>query len=164
MGAAPTFTTGTAVVQSDLAWWIQSRPLFYGTQTTAQTSVASGTWTAVNLQTVLFDRDSGHVGTSGRYTLLTLGKYLASGMVAFAGAGGTTRQARFVRNGTVVDGSLVELPLVGSVGVVIPPVPVIATSITDYVELQCYHDAGSALSLAVSQGYLSQMLVQFAGS
>ena len=165
MGTVPTFTTGTAAVQSDLAWWIQSRPLAYVYQTTQQTGVASSTWTPVNLQTALVDRDSGHYGSSGRYTIgLTLGYYIVSGAVAFTGTGGSTRAARLVLNGTAVNGATVTIPAAGDCTVVIPPTLAHSTSAGDYVELQCYQDSGSAMSLQVSGGLLTQLFVEFAGN
>ena len=162
MGAVPTFAFPT---QSDFLWWQTGRPLAYLYQTTAQTAVPSSTWTAVSLQTALIDRDSGHVGTSGRYTHgLTLGWYEVSGLVAFSGTGGSTRSARLVLNGSVVDGSLVNLPAAGPCTVPLLAAPVHSTSPGDYIELQCYHDAGSPIDLIVSGGECSQMFVKFAGT
>ncbi len=166
MGSVPTFTTGTAPPQADLRWWIASRPLAYCYQSTSQTGVATGAWTPVWLQSHTLDRDGGHVGgSSGRYTIgLTLGKYWVSGLVAFTGAGGSTRQAQVVVNGTAVPGSLGQEPVTGSVTVIAPRVLVTATSVTDYVELQCYHDAGSSLALGVAQGQASQLTIEYAGT
>lgn len=163
MGTVPTFSG--AAVQADLAWWIQTRPFAYAYQTTAQTAVPASTWTPVSLQTNLIDRELGHSGSSGRYTVgLTNGVYLASGVVAFAGTGGTTRMARFVVNGTVVDGSVMSFPAAGPVTVPIPPVPVESASPGDYVEMQCWHDASGPIDLLVSGGIQSQMCVVFEGT
>ena len=163
MSTPPTFTGGAT--QTDLLWWQQSRPLAYLYQSTAQTGVASTTWTAVALQTALVDRDGGHSGSSGQYTVgLTLGIYRVSGAVAFDGTGGTERSARLVLNGTPIPGSLVQLPAAGPCTVTIPSVEVISTAPGDYVELQCQHDAGSPLNLLVVSGQASQMRVEYTGN
>lgn len=166
MGIPPVFATGTSIPQADLRWWIASRPYCYAYQSTPQTGVPTGTWTPVWLQSQTIDRDGGHVGgSSGRYTIgLTFGRYEITGAVAFTGPGGTTRQARLVVNGTVVPGSLTQLPVAGAVSLILPAVEVVSTTLTDYVELQCYHDAGSSLALGVAAGYASQMRVKYIGT
>ena len=162
--ASPPLFTGIPVT-ADLRWWDASRPLFYAYQTTAQVAVPSNTWTAVNLQQTLIDRDGGHTGTSGRYTLgLTAGWYLVSGVVAFAAAGGSTRGAKLVLNGTDVAGAVIEIPATTSVTVVIPPTPVLASVSTDWVELQAWHDTGAVADLAVSGGLCSQLTITYEGS
>lgn len=175
MGTVPTFTTGTPAIQSDLEWWINARPLAYLYQTSAQT-VTSGSWVPVQMNTALIDRDGGWPGgTSGRYTIgLTLGAggattvYQISACVAFAGTGGTYRAAKFVLtngSGTAdVAGSVVQVSASAAASVVIPPVLVEATGVSDYVELQCMHDASPSIALAMSGGQQSQMLVTFEGT
>ena len=163
MGTPPTFTG--AVAQTDLLWWQQSRPLAYIYQTVAQASVPSSTWTAVSLDTELVDRDGGHSGTTGQYTVgLTYGWYWVSAVVAFDNTGGTSRGAQIVLNGTPVPGGVISIPMAAPGTVAIPPVLVHSTSSGDYIELQCYQDSGSAINLLVSGGECSALSVEYAGT
>ena len=169
MGAIPTYTAGTAPSQGDFQWGLITRPVFYATQNVVQTGIVTATFTAVNLQNVVIDRDSQHTtSTSGRVNIgKTLGFYRCSGMVAFAAMpAGNTRRGRLVFNGGSVVGSQGTWAANNNFGsCVVPPVIVQATASGDYVELQCWHDRGANSDLAVSGGdFESNLLVEWIGS
>ena len=166
MGTVPPFTDGIAAHQADLAWWQSTRPLWMGTQGTADTAWAAATFTPIVFDTDVMIRDSTQHSTStnpSRFIIgKTLGWYEVSGNVAYASnSTGSRRRAGVFVNGTIINGSLTSVPISSTAlpSVLIASIYVQATAVTDYVEIQADHDATSSIGTSVSGSYRSLMTV-----
>lgn len=159
----PTYPIGVAAPGADLGWWITPRPLASATPPGAQ-SVPTDGWVDVTTGAASVDRASAFAAV-GYNVGKTLGIHLVSGSVTYAAStAGTTRRARVLLNGGPIPGGSVEAPVSGLSGpqsLVIPPVPVVATVVTDTVTLQAWQDAGTSLSTVASG---TGLRVVFAGT
>lgn len=149
-----------------------NRPVCMLTQGTVQTAYAAATLTDTIWDAEIIDRDNQHdlVTNPGRVTIgNTLGWYECSGLLAWSnGNGGATRRAVLAKNGSQISGAQSIVNLNGATSsfstAVLPPFLVQATSSTDYVSLQGFHEGSVAMAPAVSGSYRSHFRVVYLGS
>ena len=122
-------------------------------QVTTTTSLTTGTWTSVGMDSSTFDNYGGHSNTTNnsRYTCQAAGKYQVSGTPAISTNGTNSRAAKILKNGAVVQGpySMVGASpnrptSVTTGGFIIPLV------VGDYVELAAFQDSGSTLTTSIA--------------
>lgn len=160
-----TWTTGKKIsaallntdVRDEALFWTTNRPFAEGIQNTAQGTLTASTWTDINFDAETIDRDGQHstVTNTPRFVLgNTLGWYLVSAYLPWAGnTTGTGRRARLALNGTEINGTQVIVPPgSGGVSCVIPGKLIGVGTSTDYVTLQGFHDATTAIAPNVSGG------------
>jgi hypothetical protein len=135
----------------------------YSTANPAIAALATGVWTAVpfdtnvtGFNTVMHD---GAVNNT-RFTAPAAGTYLLIGeAVIQASAGGTMRQARWIKNGAVSLGNIYAT--FGAAAASQPHLVVAAyMAAGDYVEYQVYQDSGGALTVAGGSEPVSYASVQ----
>jgi len=147
--AVPAFTTGTAVISSDLQWMFTTRPLTFCYSTAAQTFTNTAN-IAATFNSEAIDRYNMHAGSSSQVNLgLELGWYQVQGGLSFVGsAGGGLRGAYIALNGTRIAAGATELPAVGNGSIVVntPATMVHITSALDYIEIQGRQDSGGYLN------------------
>ena len=156
----PTFAAGerltaaklNALAAAQAFWTLPPRAAAY--QNVPQ-SIPTATYTMVSLGAEIFDvvqagdTEMHSVSTNkSRITIRTAGKYSVTGQISYAAdSGWTSRKCLIVKNGVTVlaEAGMVALP--GGMTSVIGAGPVIAPlNPGDYLELQAYHDRGSALN------------------
>lgn len=119
------------------------------TQGTTQTGWTTGTYNSITFGTEDFDWGTIHdpVTNSSRINIgLFLGLWEITGMYAAAvNSGASNHRVHLTLNGTAINGALgsYAFSTTGFVCVPLPPTLVVATSSSDYVELQGYMVAGS---------------------
>lgn len=114
-------------------------------------AISSTPWTPVNLAAEDVDDDNVHstATNTGRFTYTRAGLYELVAFIPWAAgqsaaAGTTGRQARLVRNGTLIPGGLVSGQYGGTyLDLVIPPLLVPVAS-GDYIELQAFSQLNNA--------------------
>lgn len=144
------------------------RPACYLVQSTPSPAFSAGNFSGVGFDTEVVDRDEQHDANEVTRIRIgkTLGWYEVSGSIAwFTNGTGQRRGARVALNGVGVNGSeafhtVTAAPLM----TVIPRVLVRASSPTDYVQLQAWHDATSSISTAVSGAFRSSFTAVYLGS
>ena len=160
MGAIPTYPTvtsgealsSTKVNQISSAGTLWSKPVAcLAYHSTAQT-LTTGTWTAINLQSEVFDNvQSGdspmhdNVTNNTRITIRTTGIYEVTGQVQFVVNSTAYRMARIVQNGSTIltENHQGAVPTVStSVGITAQWCPLTAG---DYIELFGYQASGGNL-------------------
>jgi hypothetical protein len=165
-------------VQDAYEFWDLTRPVCYLSQSVGQ-AIATGTatFTPVTFTNEVIDRDGQHdnaVNTSRIVIGKTLGWYEVSGAVSWAtgtsGGVNDTRRAGVLFNGAVgplTEGGQISIPYTTGTAlctVVVPPILVLATAATDYVELGAAHTAGVSQSTLVSGGFRSSFRAVYIGS
>ena len=144
------------------ATFILNPPLFVGTQTSVQ-SIASNSWTAINLNTEQVDTYSGHdtVTNNSRYTAQVAGWYSVCGVVAWTPNGTSFRGSRLHVNGSVLQGSAQMTAFSNSANstVVATAARSVQLNVGDYVEVAGFQLTGSNLSTAVSGEVASALWV-----
>lgn len=122
-------------------------------QITTTTSLTSGTWTSIGMDSSTFDNYGGHSNSSNnsRYTVQAAGKYLVGGSVAIANNGTGSRAAKVMKNGAVLQGPYSLVPPAATrptsvtvAGFIVPCV------VGDYLELAGFQDSGSTLSTVIT--------------
>ena len=155
----PTFAAGerltaaklNALAAAQAFWTLPPRAAAY--QNVPQ-SIPTATYTMVSLGAEIFDvvqagdTEMHSVSTNkSRITIRTAGKYSVTGQISYAASATGSRKCLIVKNGVTVlaEAGMVALP--GGMTSVIGAGPVIAPlNPGDYLELQAYHDRGSALN------------------
>jgi hypothetical protein len=102
--AIPAYSTGGAIVQSDLRYMITTKPLFQAYAFYSQSIPTSGL-TAIILDTEVVDRYNMHSGSSPQVTIgRELGWYRVTGHVAIGSPGstGVSFEAGIWKNGVIV--------------------------------------------------------------
>jgi len=131
-------------------------------QTSATTSLTSGTWGAIGFDSSTFDNYGMHsnVTNTSRATIQQAGKYLIAGTVAFAFNASGDRGAKIMKNGAVVQGpyslsptSSGHTPSVATAGFILP------CAVGDYLELAGYQNSGGALNTLISVDQSSSLTV-----
>lgn len=114
-------------------------------------SLGSGGYTSIQFDDEYFDTESIHstVSNTSRLTCVTAGVYLIWGQ-ANAPSGGTTKGIRIYLNGTTTIGRSV-LSTAGGFGA--PVVAVRNLAVSNYVELQIFHDVGSSQTPATESDH-----------
>jgi hypothetical protein len=158
----------TAASPSDFdtgAWWNQNvftpltfmlnQPIFVAVQTITQ-SLASGAWTAINLDQEVTDTYGGHSTTANtsRFTAQVAGWYTVSGVTTWPNNATGTRGARIHVNGSPVQGAAQTVAAVtsGSFTGCMTPVRAVFLNVGDYVEVGGFQSSGGALSTGVASG------------
>ena len=122
-------------------------------QITTTTSLTSGTWTSIGMDSSTFDNYGGHSSSSNnsRYTIQAAGKYLVGGSVAITNNSSGSRAAKVLKNGAVLQGPYSLVPpssarptSVTVAGFIVPCV------VGDYLELAGFQDSGSTLSTVIT--------------
>lgn len=122
-------------------------------QITATTSLTTGTWTVIGMDSSTFDNYGGHSNSvsNSRYTVQATGKYLVGGAVAIANNSSGSRAAKVMKNGAVIQGPYS----------LVPPSSARPTSVTvagfivpctagDYLELAGFQDSGGTLATVIT--------------
>lgn len=122
-------------------------------QVTTATTLGTGAWTAIGMDSSTFDNYGGHSNTvnNSRYTIQAAGKYLVSGAVAYTGNGTNSRGAKVEKNGAVVQGPYT----LGAAGTTRAMSASLSTFIVpcvvgDYLELYGFQDSGGNLSTTIT--------------
>jgi hypothetical protein len=136
---------------TDPVTFIANLPQFYGYQTVAQ-SIASGPYTAVTLDTGVFDPDGCHsnVTNSTRFTPKFPGLYLVIGIATVAANASGVRGLRLALNGTTQIASSQQTPPTNaSFWGQLTLAAIRMNGVTDYVEVQVAQTSGGALNTYV---------------
>lgn len=165
---------GSRVLASDTA-----RHFVFATQSTAQT-IATGTanFTEITMDAEVVDTDNMHDNVTNRARFVlgagALGYWQVSGVVCWAaiasGAAGEGVRAGLGFNGALgpLTGSQIILPyFTGTnslVSVVIPPIVIQITAVTDYVTLLGAHTNAASRNTLVSGGYRSSFTAVWLGA
>lgn len=125
-------------------------PIFSGYQVGAQ-SIAANSWTSLAVDTTIVDSYGGHSNTTNnsRYTAQVAGWYACSGIISFLSNSTGFRAGRFLVNATVgiaTDTYVQPNAYGGSQTIYGVPTRQLYLNAGDYVELQCWHNSGGALS------------------
>lgn len=142
--------------------FLLAKPIAHLRQTSIQTLTTS-TWTAITWQTEDVDSVSGHSGSASTYTCQRAGWYRLSGGVSFAANAVGIRDARWVKNGTVVNGSEADVtPLAGSSTTHLTARSILVLlAVGNTVELEAFQSSGGNLSTASSGSGMSSMSVEW---
>lgn len=169
-----TWTAGEVITAAELnsnvrdaGNFMLSWPVCEARQTIVQ-SLATGSGTAISLDTNEIDTDGGHstVTNNSRYTAKTQGRFMFSGGVGYATSGAGSRWAYWSINGTALNGASQSLP--GNVlRLAAPTMSGFFNGSTDYLELFALQNTGGALNTDVGTGalgYQSRMSVRMVGT
>lgn len=140
-------------INTAITWLLSGFPLFRAVQAVAQ-SIPNTTWTALTWSTEDIDRDNGHstsVNTS-RYTAQTAGRYDCDGLYIVNLTGTNIAAARLAVNGTAVQGSADWQGKTNNNFQAARARDTLYLAVGDYVELQAWHDFGSARNTEISGG------------
>lgn len=131
-----------------------NRPIAVMMQVTTTTSLTSGTWTSIGMDSSTIDNYNGHSNSTNnsRYTVQVAGKYVVSGTVAFATNATGDRGAKITKNGAVVQGPYALTSSASTThGISVATAGfIIACNVGDYLELQGYQNSGGALATQIS--------------
>lgn len=124
-------------------------PLFYGYSVASQ-SVGSSSWTAIGIDTSVYDIDGGHSNSTNnsRYVAQVPGRYLVIGTCAFLVNGSGARAARIEYNGNPILGGATFAANPGAIGFGASAIAVQQMAVGEYVELYGWQSSGSSLSTA----------------
>lgn len=129
--------------------FLSAVPVFSGYQVATQ-SVATGTWTSMNIDTERLDSDAGHstVTNTSRYIGQTPGTYLVFGTTGWVANATGVRRCRIALNGSPILGSAIgnDAPAGSTVTGNLAMTFVTMNGSTDYVEVQGQQGSGGALS------------------
>ena len=138
-------------------------PLFIGRQAVAQ-SIPTTAWTAVTLDAVDVDRDTGHNNPTytSRYTAQTPGWYDLQGAGAFSNATTGRRIIRLQNSSSPIPGSSAGGPAIGSTqAVTLQTTAIFYIALGDFVELAMYQDSGVALGTSVQSPENSRLVARW---
>lgn len=136
-------------------------------QISATTSLTTGTWTAIGMDSSTFDNYGGHSNSTNnsRYTVQAAGKYLVGGAVAVANNSSGSRAAKVLKNGAVLQGPYSLVPpssarptSVTVAGFIVP------CAVGDYLELAGFEDSGGTLATVITSDQSSFFTVLFVSS
>lgn len=171
---APTMGTAVAGNYETAAFWnanvlalglfLLSPPSFFGYQTHSASpqSILNNTFTAVLLDTEVYDPDGGHstVTNTSRFTCQVAGRYQFDGTVAFASNATGFRAAKFQVNGATPSpvGSERAAAATSSFATVSVSTE-LQLAVGDYVELMAFQNSGGSLNLDsnTANEYVSHM-------
>lgn len=126
-----------------------SPPMFRGRQTGSQ-SGATNTWTAMTLQAVDVDTDSGHSAIQSRYVCQVAGWYWVEGFATWtSGVGANRVDGAIFKNGSLWGGSQQSLIISSSGLIGISASALVSLTVGDYVEMQSRQETGATLSTFV---------------
>lgn len=137
-------------------------PLAFLTQSTVQ-SIPTATFTSITFNSEVIDTANGHsdVTNNSRYTSQKTGYYLLGGGVTFASNSGF-KATRWAKNGTSISGSQMDVTsAAGAEWPVMARTIVVQLNVSEYVELQGYHEVGVNHNTGVSGDTRSSMSVVF---
>jgi hypothetical protein len=141
-------------------------PRFRGYASTAQ-SISDATWTALTIDTEVYDSDGGHSTTTNtsRYTVQVAGTYLITGTAAFAANATGNRAVRLAVNGTAIIGSFDKtLPATATHSSSRLSVAQAVCAVGDYIEVYGYQNSGAALNTSTGTDVAPSLSTQwFAG-
>ncbi|MGW2936084.1 hypothetical protein ACWDA7_30500 [Streptomyces sp. NPDC001156] len=127
-----------------------NNPVFVGTQTIVQASLAATTWVTHTLDSEQIDTYGGHSTTTNtsRYTAQVAGWYTVCGVSVWAGNATGSRAARIHVNGATVQGSAQNVLTSSSASAtgVMTPVRAVQLGVGDYVEVAGWQSSGGLLS------------------
>jgi len=113
-------------------------------------SIANATFTAVTFDSETFDTDAFHSTSSNtsRFTVPSgkAGKYLLTGVIAFA-TGTGTREVAIYKNGAAVNYGVTLPASANPLGTYMPISYVLSLAVADYVEIFVYQNSGGALNV-----------------
>ena len=168
--AVPNFTTGAALIQSDLQYMITSKPVFYAYLSVAGSiSLPVGASDqAIPLDTEVIDRYGAHAPGSTSYRIgVELGWYMVSGQVAFTFNSTGQRTAVIYKNGFPLVESRATIQAALALNAVVRTATIFVNSATstDYIELRGLQNSGSTLATSTdSNSYgLCSMTVEYLG-
>lgn len=124
-------------------------------QATAQTGIATATWTSLTLDSTVFDSYGGHSNSTNnsRYTAQVAGWYLCFAAACWAANSTGWRGVRVAKNGGAVSGGATEV-MANTVGAALTtiasPSVIIFLNAGDYVEAQGYQTSGAGLSTSTN--------------
>lgn len=150
----------------DASLLLLSPPLAIVRATVTQ-SVSNNTFTAVNFDAEDVDRDGGHstISNTSRFTCVTEGYYLCTGVIAWAANATGRRICYWAVSGSPVNGSRLDFYPVQTGNPTIIPMAsrLIHLDVGDYLQMMGYHDinGGGALSTAASGSAMSFMTVRW---
>lgn len=132
-------------------------------QTTLQ-SIPNNSSTALTFTTEDLDSHAQHdtATDTARFTAVYAGWYLCSGAICFAASGTGVRIAQWAVNGTVQNGTDVEITAVtGAVTIVPARTRKLYLAVNDYLELRAFQNSGGALNTGVTTSNQSSMAVHW---
>ncbi|WP_147267286.1 hypothetical protein [Streptomyces sp. SDr-06] len=116
--------------------FVLNPPIFFG-YSTSTVSLAAGVFTAIGLDTEVFDSYGGHstVTNTSRYVAQVAGVYEVIGAGSLQSTSGTLLAVYVGKNGTIIPGSEVETPPMSTHfnGISSPPA-MVQLNVGDYVE------------------------------
>jgi hypothetical protein len=149
----------------DCLTWGQNPPDFIGLQGSAVQSIGNATWTALTLDTNVFDSYSGHSTSSNtsRYVCQAAGWYTCAGVYVAAANSTANRGARLQVNGTAVQGSaaFVQAAGTGNASGVTTPTRDVYLNAGDYLELAAWQGSGAALNTAIFSDVTTALWARF---
>jgi hypothetical protein len=142
--------------------FLSGPPQFSGYQTTANTGIASGTWTKITIDTVVVDSYGYWDNTNHRYTPSTPGWYWVSGMACWASSATGGRFSQAFKNGSQViqcKGYTTGAAINGHGGSMSGWVYLNGAG--DYVELYGWQNSGAALNGYADSSTASQFNIDW---
>lgn len=136
-------------------------------QITATTSLTSGAWTPIGMDSSTFDNYGGHSNSTNnsRYTVQAAGKYLVGGALSIANNSSGSRAAKIMKNGAVVQGPYTLGPPSSARPTSVPTAGfIIPCAVGDYLELAGFQDSGGSLSTVITSDQSSFFTVLFVSS
>lgn len=128
----------------------------------ANIAIPSGAWTALTFNSERFDTDGIHetVGSTGRLTCRTAGKYIIGGGAQFAdSAAGTRRVFGILLN----SGSFIAIgssPFAATYGGSVAIATLWSMAVGDFVEFLVTHDVGAPLNITYSPTFSPEFWMQ----
>jgi hypothetical protein len=138
-------------------------PRFRGYAATTQ-SVSDATWTALSIDTEIYDSDGGHSTSTNttRYVVQVAGTYLITGTAAFAGNAVGNRAVRLAVNGTAIVGSFDKtLAATATHSSSRLSVAQAVCAVGDYIEVYGYQNSGGALNTSPGTDVAPSLSVQW---
>lgn len=134
-------------------------------QTVAQ-SLTNNAWSPITFTTEDLDSDGGHSTSSNtsRYVFPRVGTWRVGGGVGFAVNATGQRAVRFAINGSALNGSeTLQQATSATQGnrVAARSMLVVASSLTDYIEIEAFQNSGGALNTLVTSSDQSTLDIHF---
>lgn len=160
-GAGALTTSGTL---SEGSWRVHSgaTDLFVGLRATAGTSIPTGAWTLVTMNTADYDTTGTGI-TTGGWKCNSAGYYRVGGCLQHGSSATGRRGSCIFINGTQQNGNQNFAPAVatGSSGNSMPTSSMIVyLALNDQVDIRGYQDSGGALTTAIGSGAQACLTIQ----
>jgi hypothetical protein len=144
--------------------FLSNPPVFSGYAVASQ-SIPNNTFTAMSIDTEVFDSDGGHSTTTNtsRYTCQVAGLYLLSGEVVLPASGAGTRGAEFMVNGitAVIGSEQLCAPSPGFATTIAPTASYVRLAVGDYVQLMGFQNSGGAVSTSTVGAAMTSFAVEW---